>query len=216
MAAPKKPHWFRLDDLLMPGSIPIIMLIATICIFAAGDNIQSATEGMELPTGVFGVHGLMVVVTLVSLGIYLRVLFARKSGLAEFKYVKGPNFAFMVHPGDYKSALDEQEVIRLAEQAFQDWSKLFSSKEIENFVDDALFWVWFKPHPLKQVRGQPVKAAGATIPGTRKMVVSFKDPNQELDATSFRHELGHVIQGGLTGSWNEAEHHSRSKGLGIR
>jgi len=215
MAAPTKPRWLRLDDFLLPGSLPLISLALTIWLFNADDLTTS--DGSPLPMGVFGFHGLMVTLTLVFLGIYLRLVWNRYKALKPFRYVKGNNCAFMVHPGEYKGSF-ETEILRLANLTFDGWSRVFGEVKIKDFKDDALFWVWFEPHPIEnvQVRGQTIKAAGVTIGGSRKMRVAYKDPFQELDQTALRHEIGHVIQGHITGSWDNDEHHERSNKHNLR
>jgi hypothetical protein len=48
------------------------------------------------------------------------------------------------------------------------------------------------------------------------MAVDFDDPNQPFERTAFEHELGHVIHGFATGTWDLAEHHDFMKKKGLR
>lgn len=213
MTAPKKPSWFRVKDLLTMILPIILSVIGTIVIFSAG-TLESV-DGSPISTG--EVRALMVVVTVAFIGIYAALLFLRWKALQPFTYYSGENYAFMVDKGKYTSAdLTKDELFRLTDLALDEWGAVFTRSKTLKVADGALFWVWFEPYPITQVRGSDKKVAGYTILGTRKMHVAYRTKDAPLDSTAYRHEVGHVIQGFVTGSWSEKEHHERSAKYGIR
>lgn len=205
---PKKPHWFRLADILMPGSLTFLSLLATIWVFSL-DRLESAT-GESLPSGIFGVHGLMVAVTLGFAVVYLRLLYARWSDLKPFRYIKGPGYGVMLHSGGYEGPITDDDVIREFEGALAGWGRVLSLARVISMANQSVFWVWFRPTLTHPRMGESVKIAGHTVAGAKKIVVIYKDPKTPLRDTALRHEIGHVIQGHITGSWDQAEHHLRS------
>lgn len=214
MRTPNKPGIFKISDTAFIGFI-LLSLTLTIYIFLAGDAL-TAGDGSPLPTGVFGVHGLMVTLTLATVVVYAGLLWSRHRFLSKFEFYQGPGFALMVHPGDYETALNGNEVIRLAQTAFQEWGTVLGEEAVNRFTNGSLFWVWFLPWPIEQVRGTDLKVAGRTIVGSKMMQVSYRTPTVALDTTAFRHEIGHVVQGFVTGSWDESEHHERARQHNLR
>jgi hypothetical protein len=213
MTAPKKPSWFRIKDLLSMILPIILSVIGTIVIFSAG-TLESVSGA---PISTTEVRALMVVVTLAFIGIYAALLYLRWKALQSFTYYSGENYAFMVDKGKYKAKdLTKEELFRLTDLALDEWGAVFTRDKTLKVADGALFWVWFEPHPITQTRGSKKKYAGLTIMGTRKMRVSYRTEDAPLDSTAFRHELGHVIQGFVTGIWSEKEHHERAAKYGLR
>lgn len=210
MAVPKKPSVIRWRDAVIPGSLPVVSGVLTLIVFLADDLTTSA--GDPLPSGIFGVHGVMVAMTLAFAAITFVWIRLRWRKLQAFEYLPGPYYALMIHRGDYKAAYDDAQIFEEFEAAFTGWGKVFDPKEIRNFADDALFWLWFEQGPIiERVRGKEIKMAGETIGGSRSMKVAFKNPTDDPSKTALQHEIGHVIQGHITGKWNEAEHHNRAK-----
>lgn len=205
---PKKPTWFKFGDLLGFGGPTLLSLIGTIIVFCS-DSIVNAATGAPVPTGVFGVHGLMVTLTLTFLAIYLYVIHLRVKDLKPFRYMTGNGYGVMVHSGKYETSFEDDDILGQFEQAFSDWDKIFPGKVYPK-VNGKVFWVWFEPAPLHSPRSKLIKVAGYTIAGSAKTTVAYKDPKQPLDRTALQHEIGHMIQGAVTGSWDMAEHHKRS------
>lgn len=210
MAVPSKPSWIRGRDIVIPGSLPILSAVLTLVV-ALSDDLTT-NNGDPVPRGIFGVEGLMLLMTLAFGVITFIWLRYRYQKLQAFEYVAGPYYAVMIHRGDYKMAYDDDQILQEFEAAFKGWSHVFGASALRQFADDALFWVWFAPHPITdQVRGKTIKMAGETVGGSRYMRVSYKSPTDDPSKTALQHEIGHVIQGHLTKRWNEAEHHQRSK-----
>jgi len=205
---PKKPIWFKLGDLLGFGGPTLLSLIGTIIVFCS-DNIVNAKTGAPVPTGVFGVHGLMVTLTLTFLAIYLYVIRLRIKELKEFRYMAGNGYGVMVHSGKYETSFKDSDILDQFEQAFSDWDKIFPSKVYPK-VNGHVFWVWFEPAPVHDPKSKKIKVAGMTIAGSSKTVIAYKDPKQPLDKTALQHEIGHMIQGAVTDNWDITEHHKRS------
>lgn len=193
--------------------LPIILsLIGTIVIFSAG-TLESVSGA---PISTTEVRVLMVVVTTAFIGIYAALLYLRWKALKPFIYYTASNYAFMIDPGKYKGAVSTNELIRLTDLALDKWGAVFDRGKVLDAANGALFWIWFEPHPITQFRGSKKKYAGYTINGTRKMHVAYRTVDAPLDSTAYRHELGHVIQGFVTGSWSEKEHHERAAKYGLR
>lgn len=211
---PSKPHWFTFRDLLFPGSIALAAIGCLVWVLLAGD-LQSATPGKALPTGVFGVHGLVALVALVASGIYARLLWLRRRELSEFVYIRGPYYSVMLHPGRFQGDFSQIAVAREFQAAFDQWSKVFTHEIVWRMAHEAVFWVWLKPANLVDGWSRE-KVAGYTVPRSRRLVVAYQASNDLLAATALRHEIGHVIQGEVTGDWTESEHHLRSQTNSIR
>lgn len=214
MVAPPRPHWITLRDLLFPGSLVPLSFAATLWVCFA--DIDSATPGQTLPTGVFGAQGLMGFVTLVLAGVYGRLLWLRYQALKPFIFIQGPFYSIMLDPGRYRGSLEPHLVIGQFHTAFDVWQKAFPWSQIRDFADNALFWVWLRPLPIECNWGSREAVNGYTIVRSRKMVIGYKHAKEPLAETALQHEIGHILQGELTGSWMMSEHHDKAKALGIR
>jgi len=212
---PAKPHWFKWRDLLFPGSLALVAWPLSIWVLLA-ENVRSGKPGAELPTGVLGYQGLMVVVALAMTGIYGWLLWRRHAELAPFVYIKGPYYAVMLHPGRYQGDRSHEAVTREFQRAFERWSKVFDQRDIWRMASSSVFWLWLKPNNLVDRWDPGKKVAGHTISRSRKMVIAYTMSTDPLSLTSLEHELGHVIQGELTGDWSEGAHHSRASSFSAR
>lgn len=213
--SPSKPHWFNFRDLLFPGSVAIVAVACLILVLLAGD-LQSATPGKELPTGIFGVQGLFAFVALVTTGIYIAVLWIRHLELSRFVYVRGPYYAVMVNPGSFKGDISSEAVMREFQSAFDHWSQVFTHETVWRLANDDVFWVWLKPTNLVEKWNKSAKVAGYTVSRSRRVVVGYATSNDRLSETPLQHEIGHVIQGEITGDWTESVHHALAQERGIR
>lgn len=196
---PRKPHWFTSRDLLFPGSF--VPLTLGLWVWASGGPLEVPAAALVL----------------VAMVAYLRVLRKRYSLLAGFTYVRGPFYSLMVHPGSYAGSLDPDVLIGQFSIAFDQWQKAFTWSKIRSFGDNALFWIWFKPNSAGSCcAGERMSVPGFSAPRSRKLVVGYRRSSEPLHQTTLQHELGHVIQGALTGSWMVLGHHDRAQRLNLR
>jgi len=205
MNAPKKPGWFKWTHLAF-GTIPAVSAAVTVAVLASNELTNSAGEVIN---GV-APRLFMVGLTLVFLGFYLGLLWRDKRKHDRFRYLKGDTFGIMVDDDD-AYLLDEDELIGETFDMIVAWARVFPSEKIVKLFDGLVLWVTFKREPLLLRR---VRVAGYSVPKNR-VFVSYNDTAQSLKRTAYRHELGHIIQGNITGSWSQAEHHQRSKNVGL-
>lgn len=202
----KKPSFFTLKDFLMIGNLPIVSTIITIAMlftFPFGEALA-----------------LMITVSVVFWGIYIRLLFLRKAELDKFTFIDGKNFALMVDFGDY--SCDNEDLLRATENALEKWENIYENTKEK--MKGTTFKVFFKEMPItvpgrvEFVDGKPKlqKLTGYTIFYSSTINVGFKSKDQSLETTAFEHEIGHVIQGKVTGVWDEKKHHEVSKENGIK
>lgn len=193
----KKPSAFKFFDLLTFG-------IPTACVFALAFHVARSDVSTES-------KALMWACAFSFLSIYALLVFWRYRSLNKFIWY--PKHGFMVNVDEW--AGDRSGMDLLIERTANSW------KEAENYpslkiIHKNVIWVHFKPGPITRVRNQIIKpVAGYVIARGFDMVVGYLERGQSLDRTAFEHELGHLIQGHATDSWDEAEHHARAKRHGI-
>jgi hypothetical protein len=149
--------------------------------------------------------------------VYWRVILIRKKEIAGFVLVGGPNYGFAVNFGDYKPTGEtNDDLFDLWMSTADKWTAAgWSIEQIRGALNQDYIWVWFKPADASggiDAPRQTGKVAGYTI--YRQMVIAYT-PGEMFEKTAAAHELGHVIQGTITGSWDMNEHHARSKRLGL-
>lgn len=197
---PGRPHCFRVKDLLFPG--PLLVFSLGMTLYVCFSDIGS---GMHTSVAV-----LSGFVTVVFLGFYAWILWQRHVMLESFAYIRGPTYAIMFHRGSYPRMLDPELILDQFKATFYHWQVTFSPERLRSFTEDALFWVWLQPHPVSCGSGSKQIIPGYPTSRSRKIVVGYGKTSESLEAT-LRHELGHLLQGALTGSWMTTGHHERAK-----
>jgi len=145
--------------------------------------------------------------------IYWRVILIRKNDIKDFVLIGTPSYGLMVHFGDFPhNAAVEKQMLEAIDQTAEGWAEIFTTSEVQAALNRDFIWVWFRPGDIHPPYGPPATLAGYTI--ARKMVVGFH-PGANLARTAFTHELGHIIQGTITGIWDNDSHHARSKRFGL-
>lgn len=205
MRPPDKPHWFRWTHAAF-GAIPLVSIVATVAVLLSDELTNSAGEVISAVAP----RLFMVGLSLVFLGMWLGLLWRDKRKHDRYTYIEGDTFGIMVDPGGY--GLDQGRLIGETLDSIVQWSRVFPSSKIVKLFDGLILWVVFKKEPLLLNR---VRVAGYSMPKA-KIFVSYKESSQPLRKTAYQHELGHVIQGNVTGSWNQGEHHQRAKDVGLR
>lgn len=198
----KKPSWFTLLDTLSFG-IPLAGIIGvTIYGMVVGFEGAGAKQGITAMTAVAAVWA----------AIWARVCWLRKKSLDDFTWY--PTYGFMVHGNGYTlpSATDFDFAVASTISA---WS--LYHRDAKSIVQSEVNWVFFVKD-LNESDKNPThtKVNGFTFARSHSMTVNFNDPNGDFDQTSFEHELGHVIRGYATGSWDMAEHHQFAAAHGLR
>jgi hypothetical protein len=212
---PSRPRWLTSKDLLFPGSLVPLVLIALLC--AGTSRCQSTAKAWGLPAGLIGVQGTLGILLLGVTAVYANLLWRRRRLLEPFIYIRGPFYSVMIHPGSYKGALDPEVVIGQFFFTFDCWQKAFRWSQIRDFADGAMFWVWLKPNLAGSCcAGEKMPLPGFDVARSHKMVVSYRRSVEPLSQTTLQHELGHLLQGALTRSWTVQGHHDRAQDLGLR
>ena len=203
----KKPSWFRWLDLLFPGSLWVVSGVLTVLTFRYGTTLEG--EPLTL-----GPKLMMIGLTLAFLGIYLVLLYLRKKALDKFVFIDARGYGLMVHTGGWKE-FDRVEFKEVTDATFVAWGEVLGVQVTKLYLNsDNIYWAWFEPGPIETPTKQ--KVAGYTIPRSNRVHVGYKTPDQPLTKTAYEHELGHIIQGWVTGSWDETEHHERAKKYGLK
>jgi hypothetical protein len=152
--------------------------------------------------------------------VYWRVIKIRQNDIAGFILVGGPEYGFLVNLGDYNPPGGMVELKAIVQETAKGWGTkptadepVFTPISVENALTSDYIWVWFKPGTQDLPFNMPGKVAGYDV--YRKMVVGYLAKSTPLERTAFAHELGHVIQGTITGDWNQDTHHARAKKYGL-
>lgn len=197
----KKPSVFVLKDFLLPGSLSGASLMIGIVL-----GILSSLQGAAI----------MTCIALLFAGIYIRSLIERVLELRKYEYIPSEYYALMVNYGGYTGSSDE-EMILYTNKTLKSWGDVFLPGDVQNAIKNiGIIWVEFKempiPHPSE--KGSLVAGYATTKKDKMIVVVGFKFKNQELVRTAFEHEVGHIIQAKVTGSWDS--HHERSRFYGVK
>ncbi len=146
--------------------------------------------------------------------VYWQAVKVRINELRGFVLVGDPKYGLLVNMGSYEPVGEDlYDLVELVEKTVDDWSRVWPRERVEEALSSGYVWIWFKEGDLDLPYGRPGKVAGFTV--LRKIHVGYI-PGSTFRKTAFAHELGHVIQGLVTGSWSQDEHHARSKEHGIR
>jgi hypothetical protein len=192
-----KPSPFKLLDLCSFGLVAIIF--TTLAIYCA----VSGVTGQALV--------MMFAVAALGWGIYAALVLIRKSFIDEFP--ESVNKVQIKRAG-YLAPLHDMET---------DLNDLTGKMRVDygSKVDDALkdwIWVEFKPGVVYLGYDKKTKVAGyVTVGGSSAYVGYFKklpngefvsDPTVPIRNTAFRHEIGEILLGRITGDWTESKHHA--------
>lgn len=202
MTFTKLPSVWRISDFIafgLSGVITIGFLIYGLFVHAQGSA--------QWPY-------LMAAVAASFLFIYWRVIVVRQNDIKGFVLVGGPKYGVLVNLGTYQPPGGVDKLAEIIETTAIGWTAAFSREEIDNALTKGYIWCWFKPGTIDMSQvGTPYKVAGYEVGD--KLVVGYSAVNANLDSTAFAHELGHYIQGTVTGDWDLNTHHARSKRLGL-
>lgn len=194
----KKPHWFRPLDLayLFCGGL------------AAGLTAYAVINRAQGPAGW---QILMGVVSLLFFVFFVITAYQRKKWLDTFEWL--PTFGFMIQTNGY-SLPASSEVDQVIERTVRDWSKFFPGAG--SLLMKEVTWVHFQKD-LNETAMNPAhqKVKGLTLAGTHIIYVDYDNKLDSLEKTAFQHELGHIIYGNATNSWDQEEQHEyiRTRGL---
>jgi hypothetical protein len=203
----KKPSPFQLKDTLLFGAV--FALAAVGAFFVYTGNFESVS-GEPIPTGITGIHGLMATLLLSIVGGYVAIVWYKWRQLKEFTYVTGADYALMVKAGGYN--FNREEIIRLADITFGEWAAVID--DVQKYRKGALIWVWFEEGAVDHPLLRNTKLAGYAINNTSSIHVSYTQ-GIPVEQTAFKHELGHLIIGNVTGNWSQNEHHKMAKEWGL-
>jgi hypothetical protein len=198
----KKPQWFRPID-AVSFLIPIVgASAATIYAMAVGVEGPHAKEGIAL-------CWVVVALFIAIWGVYS---YQRKKALDQYRWY--PNYGFFVHPGGYQLPPDgvfDGSVFK----TIQLWSRFHPNAE--QIIQQEVIWVFFKKDLDESPRNLAhMKVEGLTVAYSHVMAVDYDHPEDDFNHTAFEHELGHIIHGHATGTWDLAEHHDFAKKNGLR
>jgi hypothetical protein len=133
------------------------------------------------------------------------MLLGEKARLKKYTFIDAKDYGIMVSFGGYNGTTSE-EILKAFESTVKDWSYVLSEDKVRAYLKkDKLFWFEFQEMPIK-LPGSTRPVSGYTYYNTLVMHIGFND-GIKLESTAFQHELGHVLQGGVTGVWDEALHH---------
>lgn len=202
----KKPGIWHVSDFVAFGLCGVICLAFLVYGLTVGFTGQSSAV-KQAPY-------ILAVTAAGFFFVYWQVIRGRIKDLKGFVLVGNPEYGFMVNMGEYTPPDGLGELKDLVAETAEAWTKAFDKQEIQEALNRGYIWVWFKQGDLDLPFNLPGKVAGYTI--YRRMVVGYPTPTTPIRRTAFVHELGHVIQGTVTGDWRQEIHHARSKKLGIR
>ena len=202
MTTPKKPFWLRPRYTV----VPLVALVAAIACFVLAFKVHGAPSVPGETPYMLGVVGLAFLV-LPVLSLYFRYRAWKK-----WEYLTYRNVAIMLDLGGYKAR--RAAVLAEVVEALDAWKGLHGDRKINEVVEQGVIWVRFEEKPIN-LNGRGVE--GYTDFSTRTVVVGYnagKPPS--VHETALQHEVGHIVLGGLTGSYNEEYHHSIAESHGFR
>ena len=192
-----RPGPWRLEDALTFGGVS--GLVTAVAVYAQVMGSDGPASGQTL----------LWVVSAAFWAIYGVLVWARWRFIASFDLVL-PN-GMMVRTNGYKAPLVEFE--KELEGVKTLWSPHIP--RAAELLRQSRVWVNFEAKKLKLsgfVQETPKLFAGLTSMGGESMRLTyFEDPVLPLSKTAFSHELGHIILGRSTGSWDNTTHHAFMK-----
>ena len=196
------------------------------------DAILLAVPGLSLLTlGGFALkHHLTGALGAILVGVgllvaWLRLALLRKRLVESYPIVT--KYRVLIKHNGYHitRAQAEDAIARMLKQYTLHWL------DAERVLTQEFTWVEFVPGVVEEVAGgKPMKVAGVLRVGGRHVRVGFHNDQKEPDntvslhSTTFTHELGHIILGGVLGSdpstnlvdpWDEKLHHSIMSKFGL-
>ena len=208
----KLPPVFRWWDFLSFGMLGVITV--GFLVYGLIVGFQGATSSI-----VKQAPWLMAATAAGFFFVYWRVIKIRMNDIKGFVLVGGPKYGFLVNFGSYTPPGGSAELLSIIEQMETAWSTVafaaepvFSPAKVADALTRDYVWVWFKPGTL-DLPNMAGKVAGYTVAMGNKMVVGYPATDSPLERTAFSHELGHLIQGNVTGVWDQTTHQQRSKTL---
>ena len=189
----KRPSPWNLWDALTFGAIAA--LVTCVAIYAQVNGIEGHPRAY--------VH--MWVVTAAFWSVYLLLVRARSKFIESYDLVLSTGM--MVQTNGYKISRTEfeTELRRVCSLWFPHYPRA------QEFLEQSRIWVRFESKILEKrafSRSTPRTFAGLTSMGGESIRLTyFEDPLKQLEQTAFAHELGHVILGRATNSWDNDQHH---------
>lgn len=194
----RKPSWFKLSDAADFGFFPTIISVVIIYI------------GIFIPGLNHVFYSLIPIITIFA-GVYANVVNKRRRELSNFIWY--PTYGLMVEKHGY--AGDLSKIDEVVKKTTDKWEKLTGFKAWDA-INSHTIWVWFKSGPISRIHGLPrVPVADSDVSLGYDIIVSYQFSDQPLEETDFPHELGHLIQGKCTGTWDEILHHVRARKFGL-
>lgn len=188
-----KPSWFQPLDL-----IPLL--------FAAGCAIFAFAHGFESEHQTQASVLLVLVPSLIWL-IWGYGMWRRKKFLDSCVWY--PTYRIMLQPEGWLPPT-EQELDAFVASVVRAWIPHHAAAE--RLLKGRVKWVYMK----KGLDEKPINpnwglAKGITVAGGSVIYVDYNSKLDTIERTALVHELGHIIMGLSTGSWNQAEHHAFTK-----
>ena len=190
-----KPSWFQ----------PLNLLPAVVAAASAAYALISGIEA-EHPTQA---KILLVAVPVVMLIITAIDAWNRKKWLDTFIWF--PKYGFMIDTENEGYLLPaESEFDNFVASVAESWTPFHPTADM--LLRRSVKWLHFR----KGMDEKPIKPSwglvkGITVAGGSSIYVDYNSKLDPIEKTAFAHELGHVIHGLATNTWDQAEHHAFAK-----
>lgn len=190
-----KPSWFQPLTL-----IPAAMAIASVSYaLVAGVESKHPTQAIVL----------LGAIPALALGLAFLDMYNRKRWLDRFVWY--PTYGFMIdteNEGYLPPA--EEEFDTFVASVAKSWAPFHPSAD--RLLRSRVKWLYFR----KGMDEKPVHASwglvkGITVQGGSTIYVDYNFKLDPIEKTALAHELGHVIHGLATGTWDQEEHHAFAK-----
>lgn len=190
-----KPSWFQPLDLIPIAVAAACSTYALVHGFEAKHHTQATVLLVLVPA---------LILTAVLIGWW-----NRKKYLDSFTWF--PTYGFMIdnEKGGYLLPA-EQEFDFFITSVVRSWIPFHPAAE--RLLKSRVKWLHFR----KGMNEQPIKASwglvkGITVQGGSVVYVDYDSKLDPLQKTALAHELGHVIHGLATQTWDQQEHHDFMK-----
>ena len=190
-----KPSWFQPLYLIPVFVTTAISTYALIHGFEAQHHTQATA--------------LLVLVPMLTLVAVALTMWKRKKYIDSFTWF--PTYGFMVdnEKGGYLLPA-EQEFDLFVSSVVHSWEPFHPAAEL--LMKSRVKWLYFR----KGMDEKPIRASwglveGIVVQGGSVLYVDYDTKLDPIQKTALAHELGHVIHGLATGSWDVEEHHSFMK-----
>ncbi len=196
----RKPSWIQPLDLL-----PVLFTVACTA-YALTHEFEAKHRGEAM--------ALLLVVPVVMAILIGLGWYKRKQWLDSFVWY--PTYGFMIDTekeGYLPPA--EQEFDAFIASTARAWAAVHPAADL--LLKSRVKWLYFrKGMDEKPMRGSWGLVKGVTVLGGSTLYVDYNFRLEPLEHTALEHELGHVIHGLATGTWDQEEHHSFMKKHGLR